>query len=260
MTKTNSIKKVTAMIMAAVIALVFATSSMSSTNVKASAAGAATNAVEVYVENFLEAAIKLIKQATKPDITQNKKYNMTNTSRAKNIVPQYVNTGKRSAANYNKIINQFNVQKNARYKITNGSTWCNIFADDVMQAMNLGGYFSHWVTSNGKPVTYSVAIKTKGSYECNVKSHLNWMNKYGVKKYGWKKVSAKQAQQRANKGYPTLVMNKTGTHIAVVRPETATYKYSNDNVVIAQAGLYNVNYGMSKKYFGTTNLVYYTHD
>lgn len=258
MTNTTTFKKITSVILAIMVTLVISTSSMSNANIKASAAG--TTMTETIIKGVLKSVIDLINKVKTPEITKNNKYNMTSTARAKNIVPQYINTGKRSAANYNKIINQFNVQKNARYKITNGSTWCNIFAADVMQAINLSGSFSHWVAPNGKPLTYDAARKTKGSYECNVKSHLSWMNKHGVKKYGWKKVSAKQAQQRANKGYPTLVMNKTGTHIAVVRPENGKYTYKKNNVVIAQAGLNNVNYGMSKTYFGTTDLVYYTHD
>ncbi|MBE6843998.1 MAG: hypothetical protein E7510_14455 [Ruminococcus sp.] len=207
------------------------------------------------IEDVMNTAINATKEVSA--IETNSKYNMTSTSRAVDAVPHYRNVGKRSSQNYNKIIDQFNVAKNPRYRVTNGSTWCNIYAWDVMRAMNVP--FSHWI-ANGKPLTYKEAKKTKGAYECGVTRHLKWLNTYGSK-YGWRKVSANEAQKRANKGYPTLVMNTSGTHIAVVRPETSKYKYSTNNPVISQAGAYNVNYGKVKTYFGTTNnLVYWTHE
>ena len=207
------------------------------------------------LEDAMNTAVSVIKKVSA--IETNSKYNMTSTSRAVDAVPHYRNVGARSAQNYNKIIDQFNVAKNPRYKITNGSTWCNIFAWDVMRAMNVP--FSHWVAPNGKPLTYNEAKKTKGAKEHGVTRHLEWIKKYGAK-YGWRKVSASEAQKRANKGYPTLVMGSSGSHIAVVRPETSKYKYTTNNPVISQAGAYNVNYGKAGYYFGTTkNLVYWTH-
>lgn len=199
-------------------------------------------------------------------IETNSKYNITSTKRSVDVVPHYRNVGERSAQNYNKIIDQFDVAKNPRYKIiykkVNGktkiSTWCNIYAWDVMRAMNVP--FSHWLDQKGRPLTYNEAKNTKGAYECGVRMHLLWIKKYGAK-YGWRQVTANEAQKRANKGYPTLVMNTSGSHIAVVRPETSKYKYTTNNPVISQAGASNVKYGKAGTYFGTTkNLVYWTHN
>lgn len=127
-----------------------------------------------------------------------------------------------------------------------------------MNGMDISSLLSHWI-SKGKHVTSAIGIKTKGAYEQNVHSHLNWLKKNGAKN-GWKKVSAKEAQNRANSGYPTLVIANNGGHIAVVRPDTKKWKYSSSKgCVIAQAGAVNTNYGNVKTYFGNLKVTYWTH-
>ena len=212
------------------------------------------NSVTKAIVNAATEAINIASMQT------NSSPKMEKTNRADDVIPKYVNIGIRSKSNYNKIINQFKVNSNPRYKVRGSSTWCNIFAADVMKAMGLGNSFSHWVNKNGKPISYNEAKKTSGALEQNVTRHLAWLKKYGSK-YGWKKVSASQAQTRANSGYPTLVLNNSGSHIAVVRPETSSYKYSSKKgCVIAQAGANCVNYGNVKTYFGNLNVTYWTHD
>lgn len=215
-----------------------------------------TASVTGVLEDVMNTAITVAKKVGAIETNSNSITESTN--RADDAVPRYINVGQRSAQNYNMIIDQFKVQTNRRYKPVGGSTWCNIFAWDVMKAMHVP--FSHWVAPNGRPLTHNEAKKTKGAYECNVRSHQSWLKNYGSR-YGWRKVTALEAQKMANKGKPTLVLNTSGTHIAVVRPETSKYKYSTNNPVISQAGKYNVNYGKAGTYFGTTkNLEYWVHD
>lgn len=254
MKKVNIKKRIAATAMCVICALPCSSVTM---NVNAASTTTKTSSTGSILDDVVKTAESVFNKATA--IVINKNYNMKNTNKAADISPHYINSGMRSASNYNMIIDQFNVEKNPRYKRTASATYCNIFVADVIgKGMNVP--FSHWIGSNGSPLTYSVAKKTKGAYECNVKSHLNWMKTYGSK-YGWRKVSASEAQKRANMGYPTIVMNNSGTHIAVVRPETSKFKYTKNNPVIAQAGAYNVNYGKVGTYFGTTsNLSYWTHD
>ena len=183
--------------------------------------------------------------------------------RYKDVVPMYQYDTVRSADSYNVLIDQFDVENNDRYKIEeleDGKklTWCNIYVSDVMGAC--GVPFTHWVSSDGKPISYETAQNTKGAYECTVWLHQIWLNEYGIKEYGWKKIDAAEAQKRANQGYPTIVLNTIGSHIAVVRPETDDLRYNGKNVIISQAGAYNLRYSTPEICFGTDDLIYYTHD
>lgn len=189
--------------------------------------------------------------------TYNKSGNVSVSNKAKENNPYYKNTGSRSSAAYNQVINQFNVASNSRYKRTSTATYCNIFAWDVMSAMNV--QLPHWVKNN-VPSTYG------SGNELNANATYNWLKNYGSK-YGWSSVSASTAQSRANKGYPTVAIwyNSSGAsgHVAVVRPEGNGYKYSDSKgPVIAQAGGSNFNYGNISTGFGTSKMskvMYYTH-
>lgn len=193
-------------------------------------------------------------------IITNSSYNVSVTNKAKENQPHYENvTGKRSASAYNTVINQFNVETNKRYKRTSNATYCNIFGWDVMSAMNVD--LPHWVKNN-KPATSN----TSGATEMNANATYNWMLNYGVKNYGWKEISAKEAQNRANKGYPTVAIYKNPSgksgHIMVVRPEKSSYKYSaSKGPVIAQAGSSNYNYGHpSSSILNAKTMKYFTHN
>ena len=169
--------------------------------------------------------------------------------------------GQRSAAAYNTVIDQYSVKTNSRYARTSTSTYCNIFASDVMLAMGLEGDYSHWLKNNAPSNS-----GTKGAHELNANATYNWINNHG-EKYGWEQISAKEAQERANAGYPTIAIwkNPTGKsgHVAVVRPEGGGYAYSAaKGPVIAQAGGKNFNYGNISTGFGKDKIPaiqYWTH-
>lgn len=170
--------------------------------------------------------------------------------------------GQRSAAALNTVIDQYYVATNTRYQRTTSSTYCNIFAADVMLAMGLEGDFSHWLKNNAPSNS-----NTKGAWEMNVNATYNWINNHGTK-FGWKKITAQAAQERANAGYPTIAIWKNTSggsgHIAVIRPEGNGYVYSaSKGPVIAQAGASNFNYGNVSTGFGKSkmpSIQYWTHE
>ncbi len=173
------------------------------------------------------------------------------------VSPPHTNSaGSRSADAYNQVIDQFDVGKNSRYtpyKLNDGDTYCNIFAWDVSIAMN--AEIAHWVTwSDGK----TPRDNNTGNHELDANETFDWLANYGGD-YGWYPVSAKEAQSRANSGYPTVGIKQAGTgHVVVVRPETGTYAFSNQGPVIAQAGSTNYNYGYIRGNY--KNYTFYTHD
>lgn len=201
------------------------------------------------------------KNTSSGTIITNKSYNVKVSNKAKENQPHYENVaGKRGNKAYNTVINQFEVATNPRYKKTSSATYCNIFGWDVMSAMNVD--LPHWIKNN-KPATSN----TKGATEMNANATYNWMLNYGKKNYGWKEVTAKEAQNRANKGYPTVGIyknpnGKRSGHIVVIRPETSSYKYSSaKGPVIAQAGSSNYNYGyIDKSIYSAKTLKYFTHN
>ena len=173
-------------------------------------------------------------------------------------VPVYTNRkGRRSAAAYNRVINQFQVESRGRYRRDSNGTYCNIFAWDVMSAM--GTVLPHWLLGE-EPAD----SRTKGALERNANQTFDWLAR-NYAKYGWKKVNAAQAQSRANHGYPTFAIwrNNSGGagHEMVVRPEGQVFRYSAyAGPVIAQAGATNRNYWNIRNTLGDRVPVYYTHD
>lgn len=168
--------------------------------------------------------------------------------------------GQRSADALNTVIDQYYVATNSRYARTSSATYCNIFSWDVTRA--LGAEIPHWLKNN-KPASST----TSGAYELNVNATYNWLRDYGAS-YGWTKITAKEAQARANAGYPTIAIWKNPSggsgHIAIVRPEGNGYSYSaSKGPVIAQAGASNFNYGNVSTGFGSSRMgdvLYYTHN
>ena len=180
------------------------------------------------------------------------------TKKNRECAPVYTNKkGKRSKAAYNRVINQFQVETRERYRRDSNGTYCNIFAWDVMSAM--GTTLPHWLL--GETPADS---RTKGALERNANETFDWLSR-NYRKYGWKRVNAAQAQERANRGYPTFAIwrNNSGGagHEMVVRPEGQVYRYSSYNgPVIAQAGATNRNYWNIRNTLGNRVPVYYTHD
>ena len=146
---------------------------------------------------------------------------------------------------YDAVINQFAVENNPRYTPGyqgRGETYCNIFVWDVTRSMN--AEIPHWVNrQDGSPADVG-----KGS-ELDANGVVSWLASSGPT-YGWTCVSAEDAQDYANKGFPTVVgMQKRPIgHVAIVRPGKSTPQ---GGPSIAQAGGKNRNNISVADGFGT---------
>jgi hypothetical protein len=140
------------------------------------------------------------------------------------IAPIQSNETNRSTYLYAKVINQFDVENSPRYA-ADDSTYCNIFAQDVADAMHA-------------PLPKMLANDTR-----------DWLHENG-KDNGWQRVDARMAQEMADAGKPSLAIweNPTGGHghVAVVRPGSV-----NDprGAAIAQAGRTDDNAAHIVDYF-----------
>jgi hypothetical protein len=140
-------------------------------------------------------------------------------------VQSYVSN--RSSAFLDLVIDQFHVDSNPRYARRSGSTYCNIFAQDVMRALNIE---LPWGNANAL---------------------ADYLGSLDGKLHGWSEVNASDAQNAANRGQPSLasVLNSGGTgHIQVVRPGNMT----TNGPIVAQAGASNFSVGTVLQGMGTT--------
>jgi LysM repeat protein len=156
----------------------------------------------------------------------------------------------RGGSTYADVINQFAVGSNPRYQPRGGATYCNIFAWDVTRAM--GAEIPHWVDGNGNPA----AVGRGRELDAN-NGHL-WLQQHGPR-FGWREVSAEEAQRLANQGHPAVASwrNPGGIgHIAVVRPGEVTAA----GPAIAQAGSRNFNDGHVRDSFGNRPVQYFVND
>ncbi|OYT70888.1 MAG: hypothetical protein CFK52_09695 [Chloracidobacterium sp. CP2_5A] len=146
----------------------------------------------------------------------------------------------RNRAAYDNALNQFAVGVNPRYARRDGNTYCNIFVWDATRAMR--AEIPHWVDGNGNP-----AAVGRGR-ELDANATNQWLNAHGGR-FGWREVSAAEAQRLANQGHPVVASwrNPGGIgHIAMVRPGEMTSR----GPAIAQAGARNFNYGQLQDGFG----------
>ena len=156
----------------------------------------------------------------------------------------------RNAATYADVIDQFAVGQNPRHQRRDGNTYCNIFAWDVTRAM--GAEIPHWVDANGNPTAVGQGR------EMNANAGHRWLETHG-ERFGWREVSAEEAQRLANQGHPTVASweNPGGIgHIAVVRPGEINER----GPAIAQAGSRNFNDGHVMDSFGTRPVQYFVND
>jgi hypothetical protein len=171
--------------------------------------------------------------------------------------------GARSAANYRAVIDQFQVESNGRYKVNKkgtGDTYCNIFVWDVTRAM--GAEIPHYVDAQtDQPRSYP---DTGGVYYMTANKMGDWLDTTG-RAYGWKRVSAAEAQAYANRGCPAVTTWKNAVghgHVQVVCPsDNGTYD-PQKGVTIAQAGRRLYNYtNITQIYSSRTldNVAYYVH-
>lgn len=150
--------------------------------------------------------------------------------------PYIKNTkGSRSARAYLAVVGQFAIDTNPRYTPRDGMTFCNIFMQDVLAALDV-------------PFVYQCA-----------NDHYAWFASTG-KSCGWKEVSMKEAGKRAQEGYPTIaVLRRSGHgHVRVIIPRKTTdiKKYK---LAYAQAGSSCYSY-RAVNGFEESGYRLYTHD
>ncbi len=177
----------------------------------------------------------------------------------------------RTAINYYNILAEFRVETALRYQPKDGKTYCNIYAWDVANAMDI--ILPHYLTQDLKSAD-------AGSYYYTASANVYacFLETRGLE-YGWKPVEAKEAQERANLGYMTIgVWKNTNAavddngvsahypsgHIVLIRPQpTGSIYQKSKGPYIAQAGSYNTMNANIKDVFNILQrqkVVYYTHD
>ncbi len=162
------------------------------------------------------------------------------------------NVGQRDPDTYRAVMNQFNVESNPRYTVNKngiGDTYCNIYVWDVTRAM--GAEIPHYLTSAGEPVSTGGA----GITETNANMVNDWLNTYGPK-YGWKQVSAEEAQQYANQGMPAITSWKNPSghgHLQMVSPSADGGYDTVNGVAISQAGRLLINDGHIVDSYGNSS-------
>ncbi|MGE4484093.1 MAG: hypothetical protein AB7C97_03140 [Oscillospiraceae bacterium] len=173
------------------------------------------------------------------------------------------NASCRSADLLNKIIGQFDVESSVRYQpYKHGSdTYCNIFVWDVTSA--LGAEIPHYIdAATGSPRNYP---DVNGAAELGANGTYDWLAGYG-KEYGWTEVSAEEAQNYANSGYPAVTAWKNTSggagHVQVVCPSKDGKYDTVRGVTVAQAGSNNYEYAHLSSTFSSSRLPqvkYYVH-
>ncbi len=175
----------------------------------------------------------------------------TNTNAAYPAAPPVRgNPGMRNASTYDNVINEFAVGTNPRYAQRDGNTYCNIFAWDVTRAM--GAEIPHWVDNAGHPQPYN------SGHEMDANSTNQWLNQHGAA-YGWRPVSAAEAQRLANQGFPTVASLDQSPdigHIGVVRPGSD----NGSGPALAQAGATNTNHSHVYDHFPRSGTQFFVND
>ncbi|MEE4565952.1 hypothetical protein ACYCS5_15875 [Paenibacillus sp. SEL3] len=147
----------------------------------------------------------------------------------------------RSASIYAAAIDALKVDaKDSKYQPVGGTTYCNVFAQDVMKSS-------------------SIATPLPGGTANDMADAL-----YGNGTPGWYSVSFIDAQNRANNGYPTIGILKASGHghVVVVRPKGTAITQIRD-VQVAQAGSKNFNsttINWSWKASALPDVKFYTHN
>ena len=147
----------------------------------------------------------------------------------------------RSAGLYRQVLDQFGVESSERYRPyrRGNDTYCNIFVWDATSAM--GCEIPHFVDPDGTPRAYP---DVSGAYELDANGVHNWLVNSGPE-YGWREVSAEEAQAWANAGKPAVTAyNNVGGigHVQMVCP-SADGKYDPvRGVTVTQAGSSRYNY------------------
>ena len=168
----------------------------------------------------------------------------------------------RSAALYSDVIAQFQVETNPRYAVNKdgtGDTYCNIFMWDVTRAM--GAEIPHYVDADTLEARYWPDVS--GAKELNANGIYDWLFKKGSD-YGWKQVTAAEAQALANGGSPVVTAWKNPSghgHVQVVAPSRDGSYDETRGVAIAQAGRRLFSYGYITNVYSESlgEVVYFAH-
>jgi hypothetical protein len=160
--------------------------------------------------------------------------------------------GDRSAGNLRRVLDQFGVETSARYTpYRGGNTYCNIYVWDATSA--LGCEVPHYVDSvTGEPRSYP---NVTGAYELDANGVHDWLVGRGAE-YGWREVSASEAQALANEGYPVVgARKKSGGigHVGMVCPSKEPYDPSR-GPSMTQAGSQNSNYIYQSDVYGASSM------
>jgi hypothetical protein len=156
----------------------------------------------------------------------------------------------RTADNYRLVIEQFEsgYYSHARYQWDSYGTKCNVFAGDVMRAMQAP-------LPTKRDLGTSSGTETAGAVLLNqwLNGTKTWSSSYATgPENGWIKIDVNSqadlnllmAHVRAGK--PALASTASPNHIAVIRPDQDVSQLTKDNLgslVIAQAGAKNFNRG-----------------
>jgi len=92
----------------------------------------------------------------------------------------------------------------------------------------------YYNAKTGEPMEYGDA----GASEMNANGIYNWLCEYGGE-YGWREVSAQEAQELANQGHPVVsALYRSGSHghVQVVCPSPDGGYDAEKGVTVAQAG------------------------
>ncbi|MCG0238548.1 MAG: hypothetical protein L6E13_04675 [Firmicutes bacterium] len=176
---------------------------------------------------------------------------ITSTERWKPVKPEVVSLpGERSASEYNRVLDQFDVENNPRYK-PGTNTYCNIYVWDVTRAM--GAEIPHWVDDNGNPVPVG-----KGE-ELDANKKALWLEEHGPR-FGWREVTAAEAQEMANRGHPVVAAWRNPRGIGHVAPVVPGEYDPEKGPTISQAGSKNFRRATVRDGFGRLEEVrYYVH-
>lgn len=151
------------------------------------------------------------------------------------------------------VIEWLDVEKSRRYSMQGKSTYCNIYAYDVVRC--LGAYMPRvwWNEESILKIKKGITVPVKYAetiFEMNCNYLAEWFLSYGYC-FGWKRIhELTRMQSLANKGTIGIIvaqrniLSESG-HITVVLPETTTFlaQRSGKEIICpvqSQAGMKNI--------------------
>lgn len=160
--------------------------------------------------------------------------------------------GARSAASLLDVIRQFSVEHEPRYLRDALSTYCNIFAIDVISA---GGIVAprHW----SDPATGTPTPIGTGT-ELSANKLFDWFKSFGGA-FGWRNVDAQTARLYALAGKFAVAIWRNPNpqhsgHVAIVRPDTSP------DIYVAQAGAVNSERMLLSRAFPGLTPLFWVHE